>query len=455
MYKQTTKQAELLDIVCSDAKEVLAYGGGRSGKTFEIVKNIIIRAIKEQSRHVILRDKFIHVKQSVWYDTLPKVMDTCFAGLSARCNWNKSDWYLTLPNKSEIWIGGLDDKERTEKILGKEYSTLYFNEISQIQYNAFLTAKTRLAQKNNLKKKIYADCNPPKRTHWTYKYFIEGVDPLTNTPHGNKTASLLMNPVHNKDNIDAEYLDMLSKLPPLIRKRFMEGEWISDENDIFRSEWLIPSEYQVKEADIGYKVTMIDPAFTEKEKETDNTCESSIVTIAVTYDMLIHDIEVLHGIWSYRELKDKVKSVYNRHKQCSNYVIGVEDVAAQKWLQQDLAEEGIIAILVQPIRDKVTRAISVTDLLEDGRCRVNNIDLRNQLLGFPSGKLKDMVDAYVYCLKLIKSFIKDKLERPAADRLAALKQSQDSVSLMFWEQYQKEQGINQGNHQDYNKAFNL
>jgi hypothetical protein len=29
-----------------------------------------------------------------------------------------------LPNGSEIWFSGLDDKERTEKILGQEYVTI-------------------------------------------------------------------------------------------------------------------------------------------------------------------------------------------------------------------------------------------------------------------------------------------------------------------------------------------
>lgn len=453
-FKETGKQLELRKLSYSDATEILAYGGGRSGKTFGFVRNVWTRAINEPgSRHVILRNKFIHVKQSVWYDTLPKVCDVCFPSLKDTCIWSKADWFITLPNKSEIWIGGLDDKERTEKILGKEYSTIYFNEISQIEYNSYLVAKTRLAQKNKLTKKIYADCNPPKRSHWNYKYFIDGIDPVTNTKHDNNIAHILMNPSDNMDNIDAEYVKMLEKLPPLIRARFLNGEWCSDETDIFRSEWLIPSEYDLKDEDIGYKITFIDPAYTEKDKETDNTCESSIVTVAVTYDMLIHDIEVLHGIWSFRELKDKVKGVYARHHKCSNYVIGIEDVAAQKWLQQDLAEEGIIAILVPPVRDKVTRAISVTDLLEDGRCRVNDMTLRNQLLGFPSDRLKDIVDAYVYCLKIVKGFIKNPLERPKKNVLNELKQ--DGLSYVFWHNYEREQGINQPGGSDLNQIFKL
>ena len=51
-------------------------------------------------------------------DTFPKVMSLCFPGV--KYSMNKSDWFMHFPNKSEIWLGGLDDKERTEKMLGKE-----------------------------------------------------------------------------------------------------------------------------------------------------------------------------------------------------------------------------------------------------------------------------------------------------------------------------------------------
>lgn len=48
--------------------------------------------------------------------------------------FDKTDFYVELPNGSQIWIAGLDDKECVEKILGQEYATLYFNESSQIPW---------------------------------------------------------------------------------------------------------------------------------------------------------------------------------------------------------------------------------------------------------------------------------------------------------------------------------
>jgi hypothetical protein len=101
-------------------------------------------------------------------DTLPKVMATCFESkLGAACSLDKSDWVYRLPNGSEIWFGGLDDRERTEKVLGQEHATLYFNECSQIAWASRNIAITRLAQQTELPLRAYYDCNPPGDGHWT------------------------------------------------------------------------------------------------------------------------------------------------------------------------------------------------------------------------------------------------------------------------------------------------
>jgi hypothetical protein len=139
---------------------------------------------------------------------------------------NKSDWFYELDSGSQVWIGGLDDKERTEKILGNEYSTIYFNECSQIPYSSIITARTRLAEKNALANKFYYDENPPTRSHWTYKEFIKHESPVD---HANLDAdnfvAMRLNPEGNKDNIDEEYLEELEHLPPEQRRRFLLGEF--------------------------------------------------------------------------------------------------------------------------------------------------------------------------------------------------------------------------------------
>jgi PBSX family phage terminase large subunit len=208
----------------------MLFGGSRSGKTFLAVRALIIRASKEKSRHVILRLNFNHIKTSIWLDTLPKVLKISFPDLTVE--WNKTDYYITLPNGSEVWVGGLDDEKRVEKILGKEYSTMYFNECSQIPYKSIQIALTRLAEKNTLKKKAYYDQNPPGKKHWSYWLFEKHLDPVDNIPvEPTRYASILMNPKDNIDNIDPEYItEILDNLPEAQRKRFKDGEFSTDDD---------------------------------------------------------------------------------------------------------------------------------------------------------------------------------------------------------------------------------
>jgi PBSX family phage terminase large subunit len=223
-FKKTIKQIEATQLLGSDAKNIMLFGGSRSGKTFVLCRSVVLRAIKcNNSRHAILRKNFNHAKRSLVLDTLPKVFSICFPDLKVRLN--KTDFYYTLPNNSEIWIGGLDDNDRVEKILGNEYSTIYFNECSQLDYASVQLARTRLAQRNDLVKKTYYDENPPTKSHWSYWLFEKKLDPIADEPLSNPSdyASLLMNPQDNLANIDEEYLKLLAQMPEKERNRFMLG----------------------------------------------------------------------------------------------------------------------------------------------------------------------------------------------------------------------------------------
>ena len=223
--KLTPKQHEAAKIISSGIKNILLVGGGRSGKTAIIIDAILARAWKESSRHVILRQAFNHCKMTIWHDTLPKVAEMHKIPYSE----NRSDWFIQLRNGSQIWIGGLDDKDRTEKILGSEFSTIYFNEISQMNYESVNIARTRLAQKTKLINKALYDCNPPTKSHWSYKLFIQGIDPISKEQIKKEDyVYLFMNPKDNLNNLPEDYIHTLESLPYRQRQRFLEGIFLDD-----------------------------------------------------------------------------------------------------------------------------------------------------------------------------------------------------------------------------------
>jgi hypothetical protein len=208
------------------ARHILGRGGSRSGKTFIFCRAIIIRAVKaDESTHAVFREHFNHLKHSIIYDTMPQVKKLCFPHIE--WNLNKSDWFHELTNGSRIVYGGLDDKERTEKILGQEHSTIYLNEIPQISYSARNKAVTRLAQNSGLALKAYYDCNPPPKSHWSYKLFIRKEEPTTGMPleHPENYDTFRLNPRDNLDNLPDSVIQELEALPPKDRLRFLDGEF--------------------------------------------------------------------------------------------------------------------------------------------------------------------------------------------------------------------------------------
>lgn len=236
-FKLTEKQTHQLDLMGSDAAHVMAFGGSRSGKTFGFVRGTVIRAVAHRSRHAMLRYRFNHIKASIVLDTLPKVMDLCFPDLVGKAHLDKTDWFYALPTAdsnsrftrqwSEIWFGGLDDKERTEKILGQEYATIYLNECSQIPWASRNMAMTRLAQNTPLRLKAYYDCNPPGMAHWTYRLFMEHRDPDRRTPLANPAnyGAIQMNPGDNQANLPASYIAELQAMNEALRRRFLLGQF--------------------------------------------------------------------------------------------------------------------------------------------------------------------------------------------------------------------------------------
>jgi len=227
----TPKQREANAMLGGPQRHSLLVGGSRSGKTFLLVRAVCTRGIKAPgSRHGIFRHRHNALRASIWLDTLPKVMRTCYPGVPYK--HHRQEGYIEFPhNGSEVWFCGLDDKDRVEKILGLEFATLYFNECSQIAYSSVLVARTRLAQRiEGLKNREYYDLNPTGTGHWTYRQFIDKVDPVSqqSLPYPDDFDSFYINPADNRANIDPAYIQSLEAMPERQRRRFLDGRYVAE-----------------------------------------------------------------------------------------------------------------------------------------------------------------------------------------------------------------------------------
>jgi PBSX family phage terminase large subunit len=240
--KLNEKQKKAVDLI-RNYRNVFLYGGARSGKTFIFVMSLVIRALKHpKSRHIILRKHFKHIKKSIWMETIPAVLSVLSIPATIYQKY-ESDLFIRFYNGAEIWCDGLDDKIRVEKILGREYNTIYFNEISEIPYDTVETVQTRLSYKvPGCSNRLWYDCNPPGTTHWSYKLFVKGLHPLKSTPVRTEYyRNLQMNPQDNAENIDDEFLETLRNLSEEKQRRFLHGEFSDPENQVFKNWQIIES----------------------------------------------------------------------------------------------------------------------------------------------------------------------------------------------------------------------
>ena len=388
------KQLEAGELLASKAQHILLYGGSRSGKTFLLVRWIIMRALKApRSRHVILRFRLAHIKASIVMDTFPRVMRMCFPAY--KYELNKSDFYAIMPNGSEIWFGGLDDKDRTERILGNEYATIYFNECSQIPWNSRNVAITRLAQKVDqvvddvrslLPLKAYYDENPPDKGHWTYRMFIEGCDPESRQQLPDLTlyASMRLNPADNVENLGEGYLDTLKQLSGRYQKRFLLGEFReAAPNALFTEE--IIDRWRVLDGhvpDMVRSVVAVDPSGADDEDNTENDA-IGIVYAGLGIDGVCYIMEDLTCKAGPATWGRVATDAYDRH--AANTVVGETNYGgAMVGHVIRTARPGTPFQKVTASRGKVVRADPIAALCETGKVRIvgRMIELEDELCAF-------------------------------------------------------------------------
>ena len=401
MYVPTARQREAIKLI-SSTRHTMLYGGSRSGKTFIAIRAIIVRAAKHKSRHLIVRHRFNHAKTSIWADTLPKVLDMTMS--RAGYDINRSDYFVRLINGSEIWLGGIDDKDRSEKILGNEYSTIFANECSQISYSAITTLQTRLAERTSLSNKFVYDCNPPSVKHWTHKLFVERVDPVSGESKGTEYNYLQMNPIDNREHLPDGYIEeTLAGLPPRLRRRFLDGEFQLDVDGALWNDELIGAHRVDEVPPLKRTVVAIDPPVTSGE----NADECGIVVAGIDGDGHIYVLadytmaRATPSAWARRAIE-----AYHEF-QADRIVAEVNQGGDMVEMMLKQVDNRIPYRAVRATKGKYVRAEPISDMYYQGKVHHVGVhlELEAQMTEFTAdfdrnamGYSPDRVDALVWAV---------------------------------------------------------
>jgi len=149
----------------------LYYGGAGSGKSHFVIQKIIIKAINDKRRVLIVRKVARTIKNTVFQ----QVVDTlAYFQVLPHCKINKTDYHIELPNGSVLLFSGLDDTEKIKSIVG--ISDIVIEEASEINIDDFsqLDLRLRSPVSNN---QIYLMTNPISKANWIYKHFFENGAP--------------------------------------------------------------------------------------------------------------------------------------------------------------------------------------------------------------------------------------------------------------------------------------
>jgi phage terminase large subunit-like protein len=255
---------------------------------------------------------------------------------------------------------------------------------------------------------MYFDCNPPNKNHWTYKVFRQGISPDTKEQLKdiNDYGVIQVNPMHNAENLPAEYIDMLNNLPPHLRKRFRDGDFGDvNPNALFSEEsidrWRVENTADMPQ--LARIVVGVDPSGADDENNDGNDA-IGIYVAGLGIDgnaYLIEDATVKAGprVWGKMAV-----SAYRRHG--ADVMVGEQNYggAMVKFVIQT-ADKDVNYKIVTASRGKVVRAEPFAQMFDDGRARVvgRQNELEEELSGFSTAgytgsESPNRADAAIWCL---------------------------------------------------------
>jgi predicted phage terminase large subunit-like protein len=399
--KQTQAWLNLLNN--PEKRRLLFDGGARSGKTDVILAWLFNQAATYSGARILLARKYLsHAISTTWVSIKKLLRDVD--------GWegSESDHSILLDNGSVMRCGGLDDKERVDKILGDEYLHIFVNEATQTNYETITTIMTRLAQ--NLKddkgrdavRKLILDCNPKGKAHWLHKWCIDLTDPISEEPIQKPEIWGRMHwTPYDNPYLPADFIETLEALPGVVRRRMLDGEWCGDDGGLFKREWfqnILPARPTCKRL-----VRAWDLAATAKT--TADYTAGVLMGCMDTGKWCV--LDVIRKQIAPAEVQALIKSTAAQDGQGVQVIFEQEGGASGKIAADAIIRNcaGYSIKTIKPSTDKVTRAMPLMAQAEAGNIAlVRGLWLSawlDEITSFPDGEHDDQVDATAHAFNSI------------------------------------------------------
>lgn len=140
------------------------YGGAGSGKSYFITQKLLIKALNERRKILVIRKVARTLKDScfqLFLDTIEKFQLTSYVKI------NRSNYTIELPNKSLILFYGMDNSEKIKSITG--ITDIWLEETTEFTEDDITQLDLRLRDAKAANQQIYYSFNPVSKANICYK----------------------------------------------------------------------------------------------------------------------------------------------------------------------------------------------------------------------------------------------------------------------------------------------
>ena len=198
--KKCFNDAYLPDLFDYSCRYQIFIGSAGSGKSHYVFQKMVIKALNQKRKVLVLRQVARTIKDSVFQMTLDtlarfKVLEMCSV--------NHSTFTITLPNGSTFLFKGLMDEgeEKLKSIV--DITDVVIEEATEITEDAFTQVDLRLRAKVP-NQQIYLMLNPVSKLNWCYRHWVEN-----GTPENTK---LIHTTYRDNRFLPQEYIDSIEAL---------------------------------------------------------------------------------------------------------------------------------------------------------------------------------------------------------------------------------------------------
>ena len=209
--------------------EVLICGPAGTGKSRTALEKIHLCCMKyPNSRCLIVRKTRASLTQSALVTYEKQVLPD-----DSSVRFRTYEQEYRYRNGSKVVIGGMD---KSSKVLSSDYDLVYIQEATELTEEDFEVLTTRVRNGIVPYNQVIADCNPGPPRHWLRQRCND--NKMTYIPSYHEDNPVLYD--HEKDTWTERgtaYIQKLSNLTGVRRKRLYLGEWAAAEGMIYEEEW--------------------------------------------------------------------------------------------------------------------------------------------------------------------------------------------------------------------------